>query len=525
MPRADDAARAVKAVRDQFLSRKQRPRHRAAESRRRRAAGRARARSAPRPTRCKQRHRGGARRARSGDRQPTRRRRAPSTSRCPAACPLVGRRHPLTQVRERIEDIFLGDGLPDHRRPRARRRLAQLRSAQHAAGASGARHAGHAVSAGAGAGRRGGRPATLLRTHTSGMQIRYMEAHQPPVRIIAPGRVYRRDNFDATHTPMFTQVEGLVVDEGISLGDLKGTLNAFAERFFDAERQDAVPAELLPVHRAVGRARRRVPGLRRRGLRAVQADRLDRGARLRHGAPGRVRGGRLRRRALHGLRVRRRHRAAGAAASTASTTSGCSTRTTCASSSSSRREGSRVAGCASSSTCRTTPRSSRARLAACGFAVEGDRGRRHRLRDHRQPARLPERVRPGARSGDRASTDALDRRARPRRVDGARRGRRADAGVDRRRRLRPLRARRGRRRRRPSPDWLAVAADGRRRPADQQRRRRHQLRDARDWAIRCTPSTWRSSPGPEIRVRRARPGEKLDDARRRRRGRSTRRCW
>ena len=66
------------------------------------------------------------------------------------------------------------------------------------------------------------------------MQIRYMEAHTPPVRIIAPGRVYRRDNFDATHTPMFTQVEGLVVDEGISLGDLKGTLNAFAERFFDA---------------------------------------------------------------------------------------------------------------------------------------------------------------------------------------------------------------------------------------------------------------------------------------------------
>jgi phenylalanyl-tRNA synthetase alpha chain len=80
----------------------------------------------------------------------------------------------------------------------------------------------------------GGRPATLLRTHTSGMQIRYMESHQPPVRIIAPGRVYRRDNFDATHTPMFTQVEGLVVDEGISLGDLKGTLNAFAERLFDA---------------------------------------------------------------------------------------------------------------------------------------------------------------------------------------------------------------------------------------------------------------------------------------------------
>ena len=185
----------------------------------------------------------------------------------------------------------------------------------------------------------GGRPATLLRTHTSGMQIRYMETHEPPVRIIAPGRVYRRDNFDATHTPMFTQVEGLVVDEGISLGDLKGTLNAFARAVLRRARPDALPAELLPVHRAVGRARRRVPGLRRRGLRALQADRLDRSARLRHGASGRVRSRRLRRR-----EATRASRSASASsgwrcASTASTTSGCSTRTTCGSSGSWRCEG------------------------------------------------------------------------------------------------------------------------------------------------------------------------------------------
>jgi phenylalanyl-tRNA synthetase alpha chain len=61
-----------------------------------------------------------------------------------------------------------------------------------------------------------------------------MEQHDQPVRVFAPGRVSRRDNFDATHTPKFTQVEGLVVDEGISLTDLRGTLNAFAEAFFDA---------------------------------------------------------------------------------------------------------------------------------------------------------------------------------------------------------------------------------------------------------------------------------------------------
>jgi phenylalanyl-tRNA synthetase alpha chain len=74
--------------------------------------------------------------------------------------------------------------------------------------------------------------ATVLRTHTSGMQIRYMQAHQPPVRIISPGRVYRRDDIDLTHTPMFSQVEGLVVGEGVTLGDLKGTLAAFARELF-----------------------------------------------------------------------------------------------------------------------------------------------------------------------------------------------------------------------------------------------------------------------------------------------------
>jgi phenylalanyl-tRNA synthetase alpha chain len=83
----------------------------------------------------------------------------------------------------------------------------------------------------------GGTPATLLRTHTSGMQIRYMEQHQPPVRLIAPGRVYRRDNLDLTHTPMFTQVEGLVVGEGISLADLKGTLFVFLRELFGEERK------------------------------------------------------------------------------------------------------------------------------------------------------------------------------------------------------------------------------------------------------------------------------------------------
>jgi phenylalanyl-tRNA synthetase alpha chain len=78
------------------------------------------------------------------------------------------------------------------------------------------------------------------------MQIRYMEAYPPPVRLIAPGRVYRRDHFDATHTPMFTQVEGLVVDEGISLGDLKGTLQAFADRFFETSVKTRLRPSFFP---------------------------------------------------------------------------------------------------------------------------------------------------------------------------------------------------------------------------------------------------------------------------------------
>jgi phenylalanyl-tRNA synthetase alpha chain len=78
----------------------------------------------------------------------------------------------------------------------------------------------------------GGRPLSLLRTHTSAMQIRHMEQHAPPVRLVAIGPVYRRDDYDLTHSPMFHQVEGLVVGKGITLAHLKGTLSAMAEALF-----------------------------------------------------------------------------------------------------------------------------------------------------------------------------------------------------------------------------------------------------------------------------------------------------
>jgi len=151
----------------------------------------------------------------------------------PGRVPIQGRRHPLTQVRERIEDIFAGMGYQVIDGP-------ELEDDWHNFEALNmppehpARDMQDTLYLSSPVPGHGARPATLLRTHTSGMQIRYMEANPPPVRIIAPGRVYRRDSFDATHTPMFTQVEGLVVDEGISLGDLKGTLHTFAEQFYGA---------------------------------------------------------------------------------------------------------------------------------------------------------------------------------------------------------------------------------------------------------------------------------------------------
>ena len=75
---------------------------------------------------------------------------------------------------------------------------------------------------------------TLLRTHTSPVQVRHMESEQPPLRIIAPGRVYRCDS-DLTHTPMFHQVEGLLVDENVNFADLMGTLSDFLKLFFENE--------------------------------------------------------------------------------------------------------------------------------------------------------------------------------------------------------------------------------------------------------------------------------------------------
>jgi phenylalanyl-tRNA synthetase alpha chain len=86
----------------------------------------------------------------------------------------------------------------------------------------------------------------LLRTHTSPMQIRVMEKTRPPVRVIVPGKVYRYEATDATHESMFYQIEGLAVDEGITLGDLKGTLFEFARRLFGEGRKARFRCDYFP---------------------------------------------------------------------------------------------------------------------------------------------------------------------------------------------------------------------------------------------------------------------------------------
>jgi phenylalanyl-tRNA synthetase alpha chain len=152
----------------------------------------------------------------------------------PGRVPRLGHRHPLTVVRDEMEAIFTRMGFAVVEGPEVEDEWhcfdALNMPAEHPA-----RDMQDTLYLASPVRGESGRPddlRTMLRTHTSSIQIRYMQAHQPPIRIVAPGRVYRRDDLDLTHTPMFTQMEGLLVAEGVSLAHLKGTLLAFAREMF-----------------------------------------------------------------------------------------------------------------------------------------------------------------------------------------------------------------------------------------------------------------------------------------------------
>jgi phenylalanyl-tRNA synthetase alpha chain len=160
----------------------------------------------------------------------------------PGRVPALGYRHPLSLVRDEVIEIFTRLGYQVLEGPEieddyhnfealnmpadhpARDMQDTLYLEQPLMPGAGSREPG--------AGPGTVRPLSLLRTHTSAMQIRHMEQHAPPVRLVAIGPVYRKDNLDLTHTPMFHQVEGLVVGTGVTLADLKGTLTAMAEALF-----------------------------------------------------------------------------------------------------------------------------------------------------------------------------------------------------------------------------------------------------------------------------------------------------
>jgi phenylalanyl-tRNA synthetase alpha chain len=150
----------------------------------------------------------------------------------PGRIPPLGHRHPLTIVRDRLEDIFTRMGFAVVEGPEVEDEWhcfdALNMPAEHPArDMQDTLYLSTPI-----AGDSPADPRTLLRTHTSSMQIRFMQAHTPPIRIVVPGRVYRRDDLDLTHSPAFAQIEGLAVGEGLSLADLKGTLLAFARQMF-----------------------------------------------------------------------------------------------------------------------------------------------------------------------------------------------------------------------------------------------------------------------------------------------------
>lgn len=143
----------------------------------------------------------------------------------PATSSRVGTLHPLTQVQRRIEDIFIGMGFSIVEGPEVEYdyynfQALNIPENHPARDTQDTFYITDKI---------------LLRSQTSPVQVRTMEKQKPPIRIISPGRVYRSDAVDATHSPLFHQIEGLVVDKGITMGDLKGMLETFAKTLFGEE--------------------------------------------------------------------------------------------------------------------------------------------------------------------------------------------------------------------------------------------------------------------------------------------------
>ena len=171
----------------------------------------------------------------------------------PGARPQIGHAHLINQIIEEIEDVFCGIGYTVEAGPQVESSWYNFtalnapldhpsRSARDTfyvkdnAPGTAAHPEEHAH----------GESDVLLRTQTSGVQVHAMEDNELPIYVIAPGKVYRRDVADPSHLPQFTQIEGLVVDEGITFGDLKGTLDYLCKQMFGEERKTRFRAHYFP---------------------------------------------------------------------------------------------------------------------------------------------------------------------------------------------------------------------------------------------------------------------------------------
>jgi phenylalanyl-tRNA synthetase alpha chain len=147
-----------------------------------------------------------------------------------------GHLHPVTRIWRELEDVFVGLGYKVAEGPEVETDWYNFESLNFPPG-----HPARAMQDTLYV-RLGERESVLLRTHTSPVQVRTMESQAPPIYVVAPGRVFRRDTLDARHSPVFHQIEGLAVDEGITLGDLLGTIEAFIHALFGAD----IKARFLP---------------------------------------------------------------------------------------------------------------------------------------------------------------------------------------------------------------------------------------------------------------------------------------
>lgn len=139
----------------------------------------------------------------------------------------LGKRHPITTVLDEIKDIFIGMGFQIAEGPEIEGEYYNFKALNMPEGhpARDVQDTFYITED------------VVLRTQTSTVQARVMESQKPPIRIIAPGRVYRSDAVDATHSPLFHQIEGLVVDKGVTMADLKGTLEVFCKRLYGEDKK------------------------------------------------------------------------------------------------------------------------------------------------------------------------------------------------------------------------------------------------------------------------------------------------